>query len=239
MRDYSGGWKSKVADYKRFSNNCKPYTGPRDRARRRGLRRARRLALGPPAVGPPVEQLRRRLGAGRALHLALARRHRRPDHPDRLGLPRQAPAPLGQLTFHHKPVFGLKHTLQGVPTDKPGRNVYVDFLTGPTWRRVNSFLTHPPTAGFCYTFANHPGGSPAWDGQGTATHIAPRRSARASRRSCRRTSRRRSRTTDRPTKPRSRAAGTARARCPLPHRLGAPRAASGTPPAAPAGTASS
>ena len=27
-RDYSGGWKSKVADYKRFTNSCKPYTGP-------------------------------------------------------------------------------------------------------------------------------------------------------------------------------------------------------------------
>src|SRR3954471_57228 len=26
-RDYSGGWKSKVADYKRFSNSCGKYTG--------------------------------------------------------------------------------------------------------------------------------------------------------------------------------------------------------------------
>jgi hypothetical protein len=62
--------------------------------------------------------------------------------------------------------------------DKQGRNIYVDYLTGPTWRRVNSFLTHPPTAGFCYTFADHPASSPGWNGQGTgdayrATAIGP------------------------------------------------------------------
>jgi hypothetical protein len=72
----------------------------------------------------------------------------------------------------------LKHTLSGVPTDKQGRNIYVDFLKGPNWRRVNSFLTHPPAAGFCYTFANHPASSPGWNGQGTgdayrATAIGP------------------------------------------------------------------
>src|SRR3954447_24825029 len=27
-RDYSGGWKSKMADPKHFDNGCKPYTGP-------------------------------------------------------------------------------------------------------------------------------------------------------------------------------------------------------------------
>ena len=65
-----------------------------------------------------------------------------------------------------------------MPTDKQGRNIYVDFLTGTDWHRVNSFLTHPPTAGFCYTFADHPASTPAWNGQGTgdayrATAIGP------------------------------------------------------------------
>ena len=65
-----------------------------------------------------------------------------------------------------------------MPTDKQGRNVYVDYLAGTDWRRVNSFLTHPPTAGFCYTFADHPALDPAWNGQGTgpayrATAIGP------------------------------------------------------------------
>ena len=27
-RDYSGGWKSKMADYQHFNNGCKPYTRP-------------------------------------------------------------------------------------------------------------------------------------------------------------------------------------------------------------------
>ena len=72
----------------------------------------------------------------------------------------------GTFTFHHKPVFGTKWTIKGVPTDKQGRNVYVDYLKGPVWRRVNSFLTHPPTAGFCYTFANHPASSPGLERPG-------------------------------------------------------------------------
>ena len=84
----------------------------------------------------------------------------------------------GRFLYHGRAVFGTHHTLQGVPTDKQGRNIYVDYLSGAVWRRVNSFLTHPPTAGFCYTFANHPAATPAWNGQGTgdayrATAIGP------------------------------------------------------------------
>ena len=67
---------------------------------------------------------------------------------------------------------------QGRPARPQGRNIYVDYLEKQNWRRVNSFLTHPPTAGFCYTFANHPASTPAWNGQGTgdayrATAIGP------------------------------------------------------------------
>ena len=126
----------------------------------------------------------------------------------------------GTFMFHHKPVFGTKWTIKGVPTDKQGRNVYIDYLKGRVWRRVNSFLTHPPTAGFCYTFANHPASSPAWNGQGTATPTAPRPSARASRRSSRCISRRLARTA-------ARAKGDGAANEWLPHRsgglLGVPR----------------
>jgi hypothetical protein len=177
-RDYSGGWKSKMADYKRFPNNCKPYTGPR-------------LAYVVAACDAPDgshwalqqwSRLWKNYGGDRApaeLYISHWRGkigelniytdysyHGKHQHL------------WGSFTFHHRPVFGLTHTLQGVPTDKQGRNIYVDFLKGPTWRRVNSFLTHPPTAGFCYTFANHPASSPGWNGQGTgdayrATAIGP------------------------------------------------------------------
>ena len=50
--------------------------GPAARLHGRRLRRARRLALGAPAVVAAVEELRRRPRPGRAVHLALARRHR-------------------------------------------------------------------------------------------------------------------------------------------------------------------
>ena len=105
-RDYSGGWKSKVADYRRFGNSCKAYTGPP-------------LSLMVAACDAPdgshwalqewqtVAELRRRQCAGRALHLALARRRRHTRDPDRLQLPRQVPAPLGALSLPRQ--RGLRH----------------------------------------------------------------------------------------------------------------------------------
>jgi hypothetical protein len=177
-RDYSGGWKSKMADYKRFSNSCKPYTGPR-------------LALIVAACDAPdgshwaLQQWSRlwKNYGGDSAPAELYISHWRGDvaqlqistdysyHGKHQHL-------WGNFTFHHKPVFGTHQTLQGVPTDKQGRNIYVDFLKGPSWRRVNSFLTHPSTAGFCYTFADHPASSAGWNGQGTgdayrATAIGP------------------------------------------------------------------
>jgi hypothetical protein len=177
-RDYSGGWKSKVADYRRFSDSCKPYSGPP-------------LALMVAACDAPD-------GSHWALQQwsRLWKNYGGDSAPAELYIShwRGSPGELnintdysyhgkhqhlwGSFMFHDKPVFGLKHTLAGVPTDKQGRNIYVDFLTGPDWRRVNSFLTHPPTAGFCYTFANHPASTAGWNGEGTgaayrATAIGP------------------------------------------------------------------
>jgi hypothetical protein len=177
-RDYSGGWKSKVADYRRFSNDCKSYTGPP-------------LAFLVYACDAPdgshwaLQQWSRlwRNYGGDSAPAELYISHWRGDagvlqiqtdysyHGKHQHL-------WGNFVFHGRPVFGTRWTRQGVPTDKQGRNIYIDFLKGPTWRRVNSFLTHPPTAAFCYTFANHPASSPAWNGQGTgdayrATAIGP------------------------------------------------------------------
>ena len=59
-------------------------------------------------------RLRRRQRAGRALHLALARQHRRAADPDRSAT-RQAPASLGFFTFHGCPVFGTKWTKRACP----------------------------------------------------------------------------------------------------------------------------
>jgi hypothetical protein len=177
-RDYSGGWKSKIADYKRFSNTCGKYTGPT-------------LAYMIAACDAPdgshwaLQQwgrLWRNYGGDKAPNELYVSHWR--GQPGELAIQTDYSYHgkhehlWGVFTFHGKPVFGLHHTLAGVPTDKQGRNIYVDYLAGTDWRRVNSFLTHPPTAGFCYTFADHPASSPAWNGRGTgpayrATAIGP------------------------------------------------------------------
>jgi hypothetical protein len=177
-RDYSGGWRSKVADYQRFRNNCRPYTGPP-------------LALMIAACDArdgsywALQQWQRLWpnygGSSAAAELYIS--HWRgdigtlfiqTDHSYRGRFQHL----WGSFRYHGQAVFGTHQTLQGAPTDKQGRNIYVDYLDGGAWRRVNSFLTHPFTAGFCYTFANHPAASPAWNGVGTgdayrATAIGP------------------------------------------------------------------
>jgi hypothetical protein len=178
MRDYSGGWKSKMADYKRFSNSCKAYTGD-------PLPFMIAACDAPDGSHWAIQQWQRLwsdYGGNRAAN-ELYISHWRGKIGD---LAIQTDYSYhgkhqhlwGTFTFHGKPVFGLRQTRQGVPLDKQGRNIYLDFLTGTSWHRVNSFLTHPHTAGFCYTFANHPASSSAWNGQGTgvayrATAIGP------------------------------------------------------------------
>ncbi len=178
-RDYSGGWKSKVADYRRFSNRCKPYTGD-------ALPLMIAACDAPDGSHWALQQWARlwsNYGGDKAAN-ELYISHWRGKLPE---LAIQTDYSYhgkhqhlwGVFTFRAKPVYGTKWTKQGVPTDSQGRNIYVDFLASNNqWHRVNSFLTHPPTAGFCYTFADHPASSPAWNGQGTgvayrATAIGP------------------------------------------------------------------
>jgi hypothetical protein len=177
-RDYSGGWKSKIANHKRFTNRCKPYTGPP-------------LALTVAACDAPdgshwaLQQWQRlwdNYGGSRAAN-ELYISHWRGDVGELLiqtdhSYHGKHQHLWGKFTFHGKPVYGTGWTSKGVPTDRRGRNVYLDYLDDAHWRRVNSFLTHPPTAGFCYTFASHPASASAWNGQGTgeayrATAIGP------------------------------------------------------------------
>jgi len=54
----------------------------------------------------------------------------------------------GRATFHGKPIFGYSATPAGVPLDKLGRNVYIDFMKGGTWHRCMGILTHKPTGKF-------------------------------------------------------------------------------------------
>ena len=151
---------------------------PAAAARDRGLRRPRRLALGAPAVGAPVEELRRRQGAGRALHLALEAAtpassqiqtdysyHGKHEHL------------WGGFTFHGKPVFGNKWTLQGVPPTS--RAATSTSTTSRADLAPRQQLPDPPADRRLLLHVREPPGlPPAWNGQGTgdayrATAIGP------------------------------------------------------------------
>lgn len=54
----------------------------------------------------------------------------------------------GRATFHGKPIFGYSNTPEGVPLDKYGRNVYIDFMKRGSWHRCMGILTHRPTGKF-------------------------------------------------------------------------------------------
>jgi hypothetical protein len=159
LRDYSGGWKSKVADWKSFGGSCKPYTGPA-------------LDLLVAACDAPDgshwalqswSRLWKNYGGDSAkteLYIShwtgdLASLQIRTDW----GYHGKHEHLWGTLTFHGKPVFGNHWTLTGVPTDASGRNIYVDYAKDGAWYRENSFLTHKGTGGFCYLFGTQGGRS--------------------------------------------------------------------------------
>jgi hypothetical protein len=157
-RDYSGGWGSKHADWRTFTNACKPYDGPpldllvaacdapdgsywalQDWQRLvpnyGGTTGAEELAISHWSGQPGVLAIKTDWSYhGRWRHL------------------------YGTFTYHGRPVFGNRWTKDGVPLDRTGRNVYVDYHdTDGVWKRENAFLTHPQTGGFCYTFSTHAG----------------------------------------------------------------------------------
>jgi hypothetical protein len=158
-RDYSGGWKSKKADWKRFTNACRPYTGPE-------------IPLLVTACTMPdgshwALQKWARLWANYGGHAAQMELHVSHWTGDIGVLDIQTDWGYhgmwrhlwGTFSYHGKAVFGTKHTITGVPLDKQGRNVYVDYHKDGVWQRENSFLTHDykGLANFCYLFSRHAG----------------------------------------------------------------------------------
>jgi hypothetical protein len=159
LRDYSGGWKSKVANWKSFPNHCKPYSGPP-------------IALVIASCDAPdgshwALQAWSRLWAnygGDSAPVELYISHWTGDIGDLQvqtdwGYHGKHEHLWGTFQFHGKPVFGNSWTLAGVPTDGSGRNIYVDYAQDGNWKRENSFLTHKGTGGFCYLFGTQGGRS--------------------------------------------------------------------------------
>ena len=116
-RDYSGGWKSKVANWKAFGGSCKPYTGPKldlmvaacDAAdgSHWALQSWSRLWKNYGGDSAPTElYISHWTGDIGSLQIQTDwGYHGKHEHL------------WGTFTFHGKPVFGNSWTLTGVPTD--------------------------------------------------------------------------------------------------------------------------
>ena len=62
---------------------------------------------------------------------------------------------FGRLTYAGRAAHGFGSTGLGNPTDRYGRNVYIDTFDsayGPGWRRELGILVHRPTGTFCHSF---------------------------------------------------------------------------------------
>ncbi|MBV8080641.1 MAG: hypothetical protein JO186_09760 [Actinobacteria bacterium] len=63
---------------------------------------------------------------------------------------------FGRYTYLGKPIYGFGTTSVGAPTDSFGRLIYLDTFNspayGPGWHRENSFVPHNPSGIFCYGF---------------------------------------------------------------------------------------
>ena len=174
QRDYSGGWKSKVANWKHFPNHCSPYSGPpialviascdAPDGSHWALQAWARLWRNYGGDSAPVElYISHWTGDIGTLQVQTDwGYHGKHEHL------------WGDFQFHGKPVYGNSWTLKGVPTDKSGRNIYVDYALDGTWKRENSFLTHRQTGAFCYLFGTQGGRAQGVEGQAyRATVIGP------------------------------------------------------------------
>ena len=61
----------------------------------------------------------------------------------------------GQASFHGKPVHGFSATLQGVPLDPFGRNVYLDTQRSGQWQRMMGILARRPNGRFLLWIRPH------------------------------------------------------------------------------------
>ncbi len=157
--DFSGGWKSKRADYRRFRNTCRAYDGPALTGVVPGsackaadgsywvLQQWKRLV---PNYGGTVgaRELRLSHWTGEVAALEI-HTHWGDARAERM---------FGRLTYKGRPVHGFRTTARGNPLDDFGRNIYVDSYGGQGyradgWARVNSFVAQKPYGNFCFLFS--------------------------------------------------------------------------------------
>jgi hypothetical protein len=159
--DYAGGWgKYRHLYWKTFRNGCGPYDGPQlvylvtaCKAPDGSYWALQRWQRGLPLLG-----FRPWLPAQRAWELHLSHWSG--------GLPTLEVSTnwtyghtweglFGRLTYAGWAVNGLGSTRFGNPTDRYGRNVYIDTFDsayGPGWKRESGILVHRPAGTFCHSF---------------------------------------------------------------------------------------
>lgn len=153
--DRSGGWKSKKAHWKTFTDVCGPYAGPELQylidactmpdgthwALQEWMRSTPNYGG---KTGPRDLRLSHFTGATAYLWIAADWSHN--GHYQHL---------YGQYIYQNKPVYGKSWTSTGYVLDKMGRNVAIDSWNsdwGLGWRRVNAFLSNYPNGQFCFGF---------------------------------------------------------------------------------------
>ena len=164
--DFSGGWGSGVADWRRFRNVCGPYRGERFE----GIQLALVLCTAPDGTHWALQRWRRIAPnyGGTTGSQELRVSHWSGPVADleiytdwsRYGPARGVRWPhlFGTYSWQGIPIAVGKATPQGVPLDDKGRNMYLDSLNpdygypagGHLWRRVNGFLAARPSGQFCF-----------------------------------------------------------------------------------------
>jgi hypothetical protein len=165
--DYSGGWgKYRRATYwQTFVNACKPYTGPSLEFFVVGCDApdGSYWALQSWQRGLPLLGFDPWLPSQTAFELEVSHWTKPLPVLDvyvHRTYSNQYQGLFGRLTWQGVPVYGFGSTSTGVPTDRWGRNVFIDTydsIYGPGWRRESGILLHRGTGTFCHSFVwQHP-----------------------------------------------------------------------------------
>jgi hypothetical protein len=161
-RDYAGGWgKYRKAGYwKTFKNACRPYAGP-------ALSYLVAACMAPDGSYWAIQSWQRSLpllgfDAWKPEQLAVEAHVSHWSGP----LPElevyahwtyggTSQAVFGRLTYLGQAVHGFGSTNAGNPSDRYGRNVYIDTFNsvyGAGWKRESGILLHSPNGTFCHSF---------------------------------------------------------------------------------------
>jgi hypothetical protein len=160
--DYAGGWgKYRKGKYwRRFRDQCRPYDGPK-------LANLVAACKAPDGSYWAVQSWKRRLPllgfepwAPEQRNVELHVSHWSGPIAELDVYPNWTyngawQGVFGRYSYRGVPVYGFGATPKGIPTDKYGRNLYIDTLNsayGTGWKRETGILTHRPTGTFCHSF---------------------------------------------------------------------------------------